>query len=209
MIEMLEKGEADIALTVADATIVARNNHRQIQIAGCWVPSPLVWAIATTPNNSRYRDMKQFWDHQQNSGVNHLRVGISRPGSGSQTMASYMAMLNDIKVSSTASNLCFSAANNFVGLRNGVNNDGFDLFLWETFTTKPFFDSGELYKVTNSLPCDPLPFSYFFLILGSLEMWKLLGQPLYLQLIPIKIFNYLMPFESDYFLLYMKVLNSS
>ena len=38
----------------------------------------------------------------------------------------------------------FKPYNNIIA---GVADKNIDAFLWETFTTKPFFDSGELHKV--------------------------------------------------------------
>jgi ABC-type nitrate/sulfonate/bicarbonate transport system substrate-binding protein len=122
MIEMMERDEVDIALTVADAMLVARSKQRNIQLCGCWVPSPLVWAIASSPKNSSYKDLKSFWNERQKQRINELRVGISRPGSGSQTMASYMAMVNGLHsadAKSGSSILSFTTANDFKNLRQG------------------------------------------------------------------------------------------
>lgn len=43
----------------------------------------------------------------------------------------------------------FAVANNFANLRTGVKNGIFDAFLWETFTTQPYFASGELKKLAD------------------------------------------------------------
>ena len=70
-------------------------------------------------------------------------IGISRLGSGSHTMGFYLAQLIGIPYD----NLSFIVANNFAGLREGIRTGVFDIFLWERFTTKPYFDSGELHMV--------------------------------------------------------------
>lgn len=43
--------------------------------------------------------------------------------------------------------LKFEVANNISGLKDGIRNGTFDAFMWETFMTKPYVDSGELKKV--------------------------------------------------------------
>lgn len=139
MIDMLEKEEVDVAITVADALIVARNKSKHIQLIGTWVESPLTWAVASSPKNVdlTVKDLVE--------ANGKLRVGISRLGSGSHTMANYLAMLHNID----ASLLEFHIANNITGLREGIAKHTFDIFLWETFTTKIYFDSGELVKVST------------------------------------------------------------
>jgi hypothetical protein len=163
MIDMLEKEEVDVAITVADALIVARNKSKHIQLIGTWVESPLTWAVASSP---KYTNMtvKELVDAN-----GKLRVGISRLGSGSHTMANYLAMLHDID----ASLLEFHVANNITGLREGIKNDLFDVFLWETFTTKVYFDSGELIKV-GFIICIMI----CLIRRCSWKMLALLGQPL-------------------------------
>ena len=56
--------------------------------------------------------------------------------------------------------LTFTAANNFVGLRNGVAAGEFDLFLWEKFTTKPWVDRGELAVIAEV----PTPWTAFSIV---------------------------------------------
>ena len=58
---------------------------------------------------------------------------------------------------------------NFEQLRSSVNSGETDAFMWETFTTKPFHDSGEVKRVgdiTTPWPC--------FLLAGLL-LQKFLG----------------------------------
>jgi ABC-type nitrate/sulfonate/bicarbonate transport system substrate-binding protein len=121
LLDMIEKGEADIALTVADATISGCAKGRPIQVVGTWVNSPLVWAIAgakTEANQGLFRNEKlTISDVQRVSSEKGtpLRFGISRPGSGSQTMAQYCCMVNNLP----SDNLKFVVANDFKGLRAG------------------------------------------------------------------------------------------
>mmetsp|Transcript_92818 Transcript_92818/g.181866 ORF Transcript_92818/g.181866 Transcript_92818/m.181866 type:complete len:257 (-) Transcript_92818:293-1063(-) len=146
MLDMLEQGIADIAITVADATIAGCAKGRPIQLCGSWVNSPLVWAIAgprkskaNMENESEKSNINDLNRYKISHGL-PLRFGISRFGSGSQTMAQYCCMVNRLNTEK----LQFEAANDFKGLRAGVEAGAFDAFLWEVFTTKPWFDRDEL-----------------------------------------------------------------
>lgn len=122
MLDMLEKNDVDIAMTVSDAFIVANAKGRRVELVGTWVSSPLVWAVAASPSlpaeittvPSLYAYRQQLTGNAQTK----LRVGISRPGSGSQTMASYMAMLHQLDYS-PVTGLEFVVAHNFDGLKKG------------------------------------------------------------------------------------------
>ena len=52
MIEALENGEADVALTVTDGFIVGKANGKKIDLLGTYVKSPLVWAVAGSVDSS-------------------------------------------------------------------------------------------------------------------------------------------------------------
>eukprot|EP00981_Chlorochromonas_danica_P008068 scaffold1962_cov180-Ochromonas_danica.AAC.3 len=140
MIDMLLKNETDLALTVTDALIAANRQGKAVQMAGVFVTSPLVWAAAatgTTPSISR--TLPAFLSQHT-----PLKVGISRPGSGSHTMGSYLAQQYHLD---PKHGLSFHVAHTFQGLRDGVNKGDFDLFLWETFTTQPYFTTEEVVRV--------------------------------------------------------------
>ena len=138
MLDLLETGELDVALTVTDGFIAGRAKGRKVELLGTYVSSPLIWAVAgsvTSPILSL--------DNLRNCTSN-IRVGISRLGSGSHTMAQYMSsQLLGIPVEK----LSFVVANNFDGLCRGVTEGLFDIFMWETFTTQPSFANRTLHKV--------------------------------------------------------------
>jgi hypothetical protein len=46
MLNLLEEGGADLALTVTDAFMVGKANGRKVELLGTFVESPLVWAVA-------------------------------------------------------------------------------------------------------------------------------------------------------------------
>lgn len=142
LMELVESGEVDIAIMVADGFIAGRANGRKVNLYGTYVSSPLVWAVAGLPGPTAIEDLNQISEF---NATKQFKYGISRRGSGSHTMAFYTNMKHGLGALNDESS--FVVANNFQGLRKGVTDTVFDAFLWETFTTKPFFDSGELHKI--------------------------------------------------------------
>ena len=155
MLSMLEDGEVDLALTVTDGFIVGKQTKKKVSLAGTFVQSSLVWAVAAAatpplstssspPSSSssssssiaKLEDLKQL--HRP------LRFGVSRLGSGSHTMGIYTGLT---QLGLEQKDIAFVVANTFQGLRDGVSRGDFDVFMWETFTTKPWFDRRELTHV--------------------------------------------------------------
>lgn len=149
MLDMLEKDEIDVALTVTDAFMVGKSKSRKVSLCGTFVSSPLVWAIA----GAYTTETKSIWDNKP------VRFGISRLGSGSHTMATYAAIMNNVDPSV----LEFVIANDIEGLIDGVKSGTFDCFMWETFTTHPYFESKELSKLDDV----PTPWPAFSVVTQS------------------------------------------
>lgn len=75
------------------------------------------------------------------------KIGVSRIGSGSYVMGFVLA---DQQGWLSQSEQPYSDAvvlNNFQTLRNAVNSGEADFFMWEHFTSKKFYDSGEIRRV--------------------------------------------------------------
>jgi ABC-type nitrate/sulfonate/bicarbonate transport system substrate-binding protein len=138
MIDALEQGSVDLCLTVTDGLIAAKSKGRKVELVGSYVESSLIWAVAGSGKLKSLTDLET---------LERVRVGVSRMGSGSYTMAQYLAL----QLKRSPQTLDFVVANNFKGLREGIQADRFDFFMWETFTTKPYFLSGELYHVCIKL----------------------------------------------------------
>lgn len=129
MIDMIEKNEVDVALTVSDALLVAIAKGRKVRLSGVFVPSPLVWAICTSPENTHFKSLQDLFNAKRSVRPDAgLDVGISRLGSGSQTMAYYMADLHNINTS-----LNFTIANNIDGLRNGKHHSCLYFMIFNEF----------------------------------------------------------------------------
>jgi len=174
MLDLLESGEVDVAFTVTDALFAGKANGRKVRLVGTFVDSPLVWAVACSGRSAQAGALKTLTDLSQSALKRKCRFGISRLGSGSHTMATY-ARRHYIEVAGgedgegesrqegDGAAVEFVVANNFQGLREGAHNGDFDVFMWETFTTKPFFDSSELRKVGEV----PTPWSAFSICCSS------------------------------------------
>ncbi|ORY30326.1 hypothetical protein BCR39DRAFT_529195 [Naematelia encephala] len=126
------EGEIDICIALTDALIAGlANGQTAYKLVGRYIKSPLRWAIITG-KESKY------------NSVNDLKgttIGISRPGSGSQVMASVLSMQEGW---SEAEQPKFKVNGQFKPLRDSVNSGETSVFLWEWFTTKPYVDSGEV-----------------------------------------------------------------
>ena len=68
MIEALENGEADVALTVTDGFIVGKANGKKIDLLGTYVKSPLLWSVAGSVDSSPP-------DLESLKSLNPLRIG--------------------------------------------------------------------------------------------------------------------------------------
>jgi len=143
---MLHHNEADLAITVTDGFIAGQAAGFNVQLVGTYVDSPLTWAVSAHPN-SPYKTVEEMFQNQEK-----IKVGISRLQSGSHTMSYYLADLltkqsEKMLLSSQTwqkNQMQFKELGSFSNLRNGISNSDIDIFLWEVFTTKPYFDSGAL-----------------------------------------------------------------
>ncbi|TBU33329.1 periplasmic binding protein-like II [Dichomitus squalens] len=138
LIGRLENNEIDVAIALTDPLIsgIAKGS-KAYKLVGSYVTTPLNWAVITG-KNSEYNSI---------ADLKGTTIGISRYGSGSQTMAYVMALqqgwpTNDLK---------FKVNNDIRGLLDSVNDGSTSAFMWEWFTTKPFVDAGEA-RFIGSVP---------------------------------------------------------
>ena len=148
MIQSLKEKDVDLVVALTEGLVsdIARRES-DIRILGTYVNSPLCWAVSTgTESNIKNID-----------DLRDKTFGISRYGSGSHLMAHVMAMQNKWEILTSKQ---FQVCGDFKSLRDSVNHcigsPETDAFLWETFTTKPFHDSGEVRRVgdiSTPWPC--------------------------------------------------------
>jgi len=98
------------------------------------------WAIST---GSKRSDLTSI------SSLQNSKCGVSRIGSGSYVMSFVLADQNKWLSDSPATNppFAFTPLQTFAKLREGVNNSEVDFFMWEHFTSKKYYDNGEIKRV--------------------------------------------------------------
>ncbi|EME81630.1 uncharacterized protein MYCFIDRAFT_87143 [Pseudocercospora fijiensis CIRAD86] len=108
------------------------------RLLGTYVESPLRWAIVTGAQRSEINDV---------SDLKGKRVGVSRIGSGSHVMSFVLAEERGwLEPSKEPFDVV--PIGDFAALRKSVGPDTTsDFFMWEHFTTKHFWDTGELKRI--------------------------------------------------------------
>ncbi len=136
MLDLLEAGEADLALMLTEGAVAGVANGRAIRLLCAWVSSPLRWGVhvaAEGPIESR-------------DDLPGKRFAISRFGSGSHLMAGIYA--RDHFWSEAPE---FVVVNNLEGAREALAAGEAEAFLWERFTTQPVVDAGDFRRI-DELP---------------------------------------------------------
>ncbi|KAF2125582.1 hypothetical protein P153DRAFT_360526 [Dothidotthia symphoricarpi CBS 119687] len=103
------------------------------KLIGTYVETPLCWAISTGAQREDVKDI---------GGLEGRTVGVSRIGSGSYVMS---FVLKEQQRWGKAFNT--AVLDTFQRLREGVNTGTADFFMWEHFTSKRYFDNGEIRRV--------------------------------------------------------------
>lgn len=100
------------------------------------------WAISTS---LKREDLKSVDD------LKGTKVGVSRIGSGSYVMSFVLADQQGWLKSSCGKKwpapFTFHPLQNFANLRKGVNDGTVDFFMWEHFTSKKYYDNGEIKRI--------------------------------------------------------------
>lgn len=149
MITSLRSDAIDLAIGLTEGWVAGLSTAegqkaRGYRIVGSWVQNPLRWAVVTGRNRDNIRSIGDLQAHG--------RVGVSRMGSGSHIMAFVLARQEGWFADTTApepkKSLVLVPLGPFADLRNGVTGkDGeaplADFFMWEHFTTKPYFDGDD------------------------------------------------------------------
>ena len=143
MITSLREDKIDVAIGLTEGWVAELGKRKAgdsggFKIVGTYVESPLCWAISTGKNRT-INDVDSF---------KHAKVGVSRIGSGSYVMSFVLA---DQKgwLSSTPGQAPFGVVplQTFANLRAAVNEGSADFFMWEHFTTKKYYDNGEIKRI--------------------------------------------------------------
>lgn len=136
MIDLLETGDADMALLLTEGAVAGVANGRRIRLLGGWVASPLRWGVHVAAASSA----------RSASDLPGRRFAISRYGSGSHLMAGIYAQQHDWPDAPE-----FVVVDNLAGARRALAAGDAEIFLWERFTTQPVVDAGDFQRV-DELP---------------------------------------------------------
>jgi len=141
MITSLRAGEIDVGIGLTEGWVAGLGKEDVegdggYRIVGTYVETPLCWAISTGPK----RPFNNVAD------IKAGKIGISRIGSGSYVMGYVLA---DEQGWLTSGSDPFENVplQTFEKLRNGVNDSTVDFFMWEHFTSKKYYDNGEIKRI--------------------------------------------------------------
>ncbi|KAG0226836.1 hypothetical protein BGW42_003342 [Actinomortierella wolfii] len=150
MTAKLIDGSLDIAIALTEGLLAGiAKGHDAYKIVGTYVESPLCWAISVGQNSR----------HTSRATLKDGTIGVSRLGSGSHIIPFVLADQEGWLEGKTSpadegykAPFEFKVLHNFANLRNSVNDNTSDAFLWERFTTKPYHDSKEVRLVDTITP---------------------------------------------------------
>lgn len=128
MCQMLETGEADMAIILTEGIIKSISQGNPSKIVQEYVSSPLLWGIHVAADSQR----------TSIAALQHDKVAISRLGSGSHLMA----FVNAQNQGWDPEQLQFEIVDNLDGAVENLNKGSNAYFMWEHFTTKPLVDNG-------------------------------------------------------------------
>ncbi|PBP25219.1 hypothetical protein BUE80_DR003660 [Diplocarpon rosae] len=142
MITSLRSGEIDVGIGLTEGWVAGLGKEDVegdggYRIVGTYVETPLCWAISTGSKRtiSSVSDLKNG------------KIGVSRIGSGSYVMGFVLADQQGWLSPSIPTPFEFTPLQTFEKLRNGVNDSTIDFFMWEHFTSKKYYDNGEIKRI--------------------------------------------------------------
>jgi ABC-type nitrate/sulfonate/bicarbonate transport system substrate-binding protein len=145
MVTALQSGDIDIGVGLTEGWIAALGKAQATQkdagfkVVGTYVETPLCWAISA---GARHDDITKVDD------LRGKKVGVSRIGSGSYVMSYVLADQQGwLDTSTEEPPFPVEPLETFARLREGVNSGAADFFMWEHFTSKRYYDNGEIKRV--------------------------------------------------------------
>lgn len=150
MITSLQSNDIDIGIGLTEGWVAgigkaqAESRDAGYKMVGTYVKTPLCWAVST---GAKREDL---------TGLDKLKgakMGVSRIGSGSYVMGFVIAdthnWLSPRSASSSSASAPFDIIplQTFTKLREAVNDRTADFFMWEHFTSKRYYDNGEIKRI--------------------------------------------------------------
>lgn len=157
MMKGLLAGDYDAALLLTEAAVAAAlSPPYAIRIAGGWVDTPLTWGIHVHPDSPHAPPTAAATAAETGAGPptrglsldqtpRPLTFGISRPQSGSHTLAV-------LHTRGHPHPPAFATCGNMDGLLAGIADRTIDVFLWERATTAPAVEAGRVALAGTVVP---------------------------------------------------------
>ncbi|KAF2841227.1 uracil-DNA glycosylase-like protein [Patellaria atrata CBS 101060] len=143
MVKSLQSKEIDVGIGLTEGWIAgigkakAEGKDPGYRLVGTFVESPLQWAISTGSK----RELGGVAD------LKGKKMGVSRIGSGSYVMGYVLADQQGWLEKGQDAPFEVVPLDTFTKLREGVNNERADFFMWEHFTSKRYYDNGEIKRI--------------------------------------------------------------
>ncbi|KAF6803466.1 ABC-type nitrate sulfonate bicarbonate transport systems periplasmic components-like protein [Colletotrichum sojae] len=144
MITALRAGEIDVGIGLTEGWIAGLGKEDApgdggYRLVGTYVDTPLCWAISTGAKRPEITSV---------DSLKGGKIGVSRIGSGSQIMGFVLADQRGWLAPGAPPAFSDTVIlNTFANLRDAVNSGAADYFMWEHFTSKRYYDSGEIRRV--------------------------------------------------------------
>ncbi|MCJ1419950.1 hypothetical protein MMC32_006306 [Xylographa parallela] len=142
MITSLRADEIDVGIGLTEGWVAGLGKPSAdagggYKIVGTYVDTPLCWAIST----GRDRDLGDV------EALKGGKMGVSRIGSGSYVMGFVLADSKGWLKTPGEPPFEVVPLQTFAKLRDGVNDHTADFFMWEHFTSKKYYDNGEIKRI--------------------------------------------------------------
>jgi hypothetical protein len=166
MITSLREGEIDIGIGLTEGWVAGLGKDDiegdgGYKIVGTYVETPLCMPLSPIPTNLLEFGIRLSLQRgigwavstgakRSISSVDDLKntkIGVSRIGSGSYVMGFVLADKQGWLSSSSSPPFQSVPLQTFEKLRKGVNDSTIDFFMWEHFTSKRYYDNGEIKRI--------------------------------------------------------------
>jgi len=151
MIQSLQAKEIDVGVGLTEGWVAGLGKLKEkkkeewpYRIVGTYVETPLCWAISSGGKRDDIKSVRE---------LKGKKIGVSRIGSGSYVMGFVLADQNGWLDSGSGSGNSeqppfeIVVLDTFKKLRDAVNDRTADFFMWEHFTSKRYYDNGEIRRV--------------------------------------------------------------
>jgi len=143
MANMLASEDTDLAIILTEGIVKSIAGGNPSKIVQTYIETPLRWGIHVAAD-SIYKTL---------ADIEHVKVAISRYGSGSHLMA----IVNAQDQNWNTNKLSFEVINNLDGAVKALSEGLEAYFMWERFTTKPLVDQ----RIFRRLADCPTPWPCF------------------------------------------------